>query len=154
MSESDARERQMSTQAIVLGPGEGRRVPGRESITLKATSEQTGGSVGFIEATSAPGEGPSPHIHRDCDELFYVLEGEARFLVGEETVLAPAGSFVFIPRGTVHAARNVGEGSGRVLAVFVPGGAEGAFEAFAQASPEERDGVAERYDSEFVKVQW
>ena len=138
----------------MLGPGEGRRVPGRGSITLKATSEQTGGSVGFVEATSAPGEGPSPHIHHNCDELFYVLEGEARFLVGEETVSAPAGSFVFVPRGTVHAARNVGTGPGRVLAVFVPGGAEGAFEAFAGASAEERDGLAERHDSEFVEVRW
>ncbi len=144
----------MAAGAIVLGPGEGRRVPGRGGITLKATSEQTGGSVGFIEATSAPGEGPSPHIHRDCDELFYVLEGEFDFLVGGETVRAPAGSFVFVPRGTVHAARNVGEQTGRVLAVYVPGGAEGAFEAFARASAEERDGLAERYDSEFVKVRW
>ena len=154
MSGSDAKEGRLAARAIVLGPGEGRKVPGRESVTLKATSEQTGGSVGFIEATSEPGEGPSPHIHRDCDELFYVLEGEFDFLVGGETVRAPAGSFVFVPKGTVHAARSVGAGTGRVLAAYVPAGAEGAFEAFAQASPEERDGVAERYDSEFVKVQW
>ncbi len=154
MSGSDAKEGRLAARAIVLGRGGGRRVPGRGSVTLKATSEQTGGSAGVVEAISAPGEGPRPHIHRDCDELFYVLEGEFSFLLGEETVLAPTGSFVFIPRGTVHAARNVGSETGRVLAVFVPGGAEGAFEAFARASPEKRDGVAERYDSEFVEVRW
>ena len=113
MTESDAQERRMAAGAIVLGPGEGRKVPGRESITLKATSEQTGGSVGFVEATSSPGEVTSPHIHYDCDELFYVLEGEVLFLVGEETVRAPAGSFLFVPRGTVHASRNIGEQTGR-----------------------------------------
>ena len=151
MSGSDARQGRMAARAFVFGPGEGHTVPGAGGITLKATSEQTGGSVGFLEASTEPGGGPAPHTHRDCDELFYVLEGEFRFLVGDNAVIAPAGSFVFVPRGTVHAARIIGAQAERVLAAYVLGGQEGAFEAFAGASAGERDGVAEGYHSEFAE---
>ena len=73
-------ERGTASGGIVLGPGEGRTIPGTDAITLKATGEETGGSIGFLEATSAPGTGPPRHIHHSCDELFYVLEGEFLFL--------------------------------------------------------------------------
>jgi quercetin dioxygenase-like cupin family protein len=102
------RERGTASEGIILGPGEGYTIPGTDTITLKATSEETGGSIGFLEATGSPGYGPPRHIHRSHDELFYVLEGEFIFLVGERQVSAPPGTFVFIPRGTVHAAKGIG----------------------------------------------
>ena len=132
---------------IILGPGEGRPIPGAETITLKATSEETGGSVGFLEATSSPGTGPPRHIHHGCDELFYVLEGRFLFLVGDRQVSALPGTFVFIPRGTVHAAKVVGTEPGKVLAAYIPGGQERAFEEYGRLP---REVVAEKYDSEFV----
>lgn len=53
-----------------------------------------------------PADGPMPvapiHLHRSCDEAWYVLEGRLVVLVGEEEVLAPAGSCVFVPKGTKH----------------------------------------------------
>ena len=75
-----------------------------------------------------------------------------RFWVGEQTVEAEAGSFLFVPRGTVHAARNVGAGPVRLLAAHVPAGPERAMEAFAQAPPEERDRLARESGSEFVAL--
>ena len=51
-------ERATASGGIILGPGEGRTIPGTDAITLKASGEETGGSVGFLEATSAPGTGP------------------------------------------------------------------------------------------------
>jgi quercetin dioxygenase-like cupin family protein len=159
MSESSVRgERASAPGVIVLGPGEGRAIPGSE-VMLKATGEQTGGSIGFLEATTPPGAGPPRHIHHGADELFYVLEGHFQFLAGERLVSAPPGTFVFIPRGTVHAAKNVGTEPGRVLAAFVPGGTEGSFEAFARLRSEQGEdadraarvrAVAEQYESEFV----
>jgi quercetin dioxygenase-like cupin family protein len=152
------RERAAAPGVIVLGPGEGRAIAGSE-VTLKATGEQTGGSIGFLEATTPPGAGPPRHIHHGADELFYVLEGHFQFLAGERLVDAPPGTFVFVPRGTVHAAKNVGTEPGRVLAAFVPGGTEGSFEAFARLRSEQGEdadraarvrAVAEQYESEFV----
>lgn len=152
-------ERGAALEGIILGPGEGYTIPGTDAMTLKATGEETGGSIGFLEATSSPGYGPPRHIHRSHDELFYVLEGEFLFLVGERQVSASPGSFVFVPRGTVHAAKATGAEPGKVLIAYVPGGLEHSFEEFAQARAEQGEGASrgrtaeeinEKYDSEFV----
>ncbi|MGD9890263.1 MAG: cupin domain-containing protein, partial [Dehalococcoidia bacterium] len=147
-------------KVFVVGPGEGRVIPGPEGVTLKATGEETGGSIGFLEATTPSGFGPPRHIHHDSDELFYVLSGEFLILAGERVVSAPAGTFVFIPRGTVHAPKVVGSEPGTVLAAFLPGGQVQAFEEFARLvaaqgdNPEQvRDqiqAIAKKYNSEFV----
>src|SRR5215217_3491392 len=42
---------------IIVRPGEGRTIPGTDVITLVATTEQTGGSIGVFEDISSPGEG-------------------------------------------------------------------------------------------------
>ncbi len=120
---------------------------GTGAITLKATSEETGGTIGFLEATSPPGYGPPRHVHYGCDELFYVLEGQFLFLVGERQVSGSPGTFVFIPRGTVHAAKVIGGEPGKVLAAYIPGGQERSFKEYGQLPA---DVVAEKYDSEFV----
>jgi mannose-6-phosphate isomerase-like protein (cupin superfamily) len=115
VSEADARNQGANaSEGIILGPGEGQTI-GTGAITLKATSEETGGSIGFIEATSPPGYGPPRHVHYGCDELFYVLEGQFLFLVGERQVSGSPGTFVFIPRGTVHAAKVIGGEPGKYL---------------------------------------
>ena len=157
------RERGTASEGIILGPGEGRTIPGTDAMTLKATGEETGGSIGFLEATSSPGYGPPRHIHRSHDELFYVLEGEFLFLVGERQVSALPGTFVFIPRGTVHAAKVTGTEPGKVLAAYIPGGLERSFEEFARLRTEQGADakrstgrgrtvaeINEKYDSEFV----
>lgn len=47
-----------------------------------------------------------------------------------------AGTYVFVPRGTVHAYKVVGTERGRVLSAFIPGGPEQAFEEFVRLRPE------------------
>jgi mannose-6-phosphate isomerase-like protein (cupin superfamily) len=150
----------LPTRPIVLGPGEGRVIPGPEGLVVKATAADTQGAVGVLEATSAPGFGPPRHVHRSCDELFYVLGGELEILVGDERVRATAGSFVLVPRGTVHAPKVVGPEPGRVLVVFAPGGAESTFDELAALAaeiggpPDPDDerlrAIVAKYDSELV----
>lgn len=147
-------------QPIVLRPGEGRRIPGPEGLVVKASGQETGGSVGFLEATSEPGFGPPRHIHHTCEEIFYVLDGEFEFLVGERRFRGSPGAFVLVPRGTVHAPRVVGPSPGRVLIAFVPGGQERAFEEFASLAeslgdhPDPADeriqAIAAKYGSQIV----
>ena len=150
MTLASTEEGQLGARIVALGPGDGRPIPGREEVVLKATGAETGGTVAVLEATSAPGERADPHVHHDNDEFFYVLEGRVRFEVGDRTVEAAAGAFVFVPRGTVHAAETVGAGPARVLAAYVPAGPERALEAVARAPREERDRVAREFDMEFV----
>jgi quercetin dioxygenase-like cupin family protein len=93
-----------------------------ELVTRKVASEQTGGAYSIFEVVSQPQGGPPPHIQHREDECFYVLEGEYEFLVEGRTLRMPAGSLLYVPKGTLHAYRNVGEGTGRMLVNQTPGG--------------------------------
>src|SRR3712207_2537322 len=95
-----------------LPPGEGRRslwVLG-ELLTYKIPSQHTGGAYSLFEVNAQPGAGPPPHVQHREDEAFYVLEGEYEFLSAEETLRVGAGSLLYVPKGTLHAHKNVGEG--------------------------------------------
>ena len=109
--------------ATQVAPGEGRLlwVLG-ELVTRKVASEQTGGAYSIFEVVSQPQGGPPPHIQHREDECFYVLEGEYEFLVEGRTLRMPAGSLLYVPKGNLHAYRNVGEGTGRMLVNQTPGG--------------------------------
>ena len=47
-----------------------------------ATGKETGGSFELVEDLRNEGEGPAPHIHRNSEEAFYVLEGRFTFTRG------------------------------------------------------------------------
>jgi quercetin dioxygenase-like cupin family protein len=118
----------------VVGPGEGRRIQGPAGgpLTFKVRGEDSDGGLTVFENVIAPGDGPPAHTHAAQDESWYVLEGELRFKLDGAMRSAPAGSFVFVPRGTVHAFQNVGEGPARILVIFNPSGMEPFFEQFAE----------------------
>ncbi len=56
-----------------------------------------------------PGEGPRLHVH-PYDEIFIVIEGRARFYVGDEVVEAGVGDVVLGPKGVPHRFENMGPG--------------------------------------------
>jgi quercetin dioxygenase-like cupin family protein len=59
------------------------------------------------------------HTHPG-EEIIYVLDGSLEYEVeGKRPVTLRAGDVLFIPAGTVHAARNVGSGIGSELATYV-----------------------------------
>ncbi len=51
-----------------------------------------------------------------------MLKGAYEFLIESSTLTASAGSLLCIPKGTLHAHKNVGEGVGRMLVTQTPGG--------------------------------
>jgi quercetin dioxygenase-like cupin family protein len=80
-------------------------VPGREVVQVR---------VDF-----APGVAFGKHSHPG-EEIAYVLEGSLEYQVeGKPPVTLKAGEALFIPAGTVHAAKNVGKGNGAELATYV-----------------------------------
>src|ERR671916_531376 len=83
------------------GTGPTYRGPG-DLYTFLVTGAESAGAFFAMEAYIPPGGGPPPHIHRNEDETFYVVEGTCSFRLGDETVLAGPGDFVNVPRGTVH----------------------------------------------------
>lgn len=91
--------------------------------TIKATSEQTGGRYTLVEIQAPDGYGSVVHVHHREDEGFYILEGEITFYVGEQTIKAQPGSFLFGPREVPHAF-SVDSGPARLLFILSPGGFE------------------------------
>jgi mannose-6-phosphate isomerase-like protein (cupin superfamily) len=70
---------------------------------------------------SPPGGGNRPHWHREFDEWWVVLGGRLAWeLTGGVVVEAEKDDIVWVPRGTVHHIRNVGEDVSLRLAVAMP----------------------------------
>jgi mannose-6-phosphate isomerase-like protein (cupin superfamily) len=102
---------------------------GGELYTTKAGSKDTSGAFTLVEAVTPPGSGPLPHIHHREDKTFHVLEGELEFLIADDNVLeVSAGSWLVVPKGTLHTYKNTGERPARYLGVLTPGGIEKFFE--------------------------
>jgi uncharacterized RmlC-like cupin family protein len=87
--------------------------------------------VTVFENVIAPGDGPPFHTQAGEDEAWYVLEGELRFRLGDDVANAPAGSLVFVPRGTPHCFRNVAPRAARIIVMFTPSGMERFLDRFA-----------------------
>jgi quercetin dioxygenase-like cupin family protein len=87
-------------EAVVVPPGKGERLIGRERVAyIKASLPAL--TLSLFEL--APGfEGPDPHTHEDHVDSFYVLDGEVEFQVAGEAVHAEPGMFVAAPPGIVH----------------------------------------------------
>lgn len=80
-------------------------VPGREAIQVRVDI--------------APGKAFPKHTHFG-EEIIYVLEGTIEYDVeGKPPVTLKAGDVLFIPAGTVHAAKNNGTVPAGELATYV-----------------------------------
>ena len=110
-----------------LARGEGSRFVVGDLLVIKATTGDTGGAYALYEAVVARGRGMPPHLHRYEDEACFVLEGTFAITVGERTIAAGPGAYVFGPRGVPHAFRNVGEAPGRLLVIVSPGALQEQF---------------------------
>jgi quercetin dioxygenase-like cupin family protein len=123
-------------RAIHLQPGEGVTVknPVGGTLTFKVRGAETGGNLFAFESITVPGEGPPLHVHADQDEVWYPLEGTFRFKADGEIEDAPAGTFVFIPRGVPHTWQNVGTDPARLFVLLSPAGLETFFERFGEVS--------------------
>lgn len=120
-------------RAIVLRPGEGRPIDlGNFVMSLKATGEETGGAFSLLEAAEPAGFGPPMHIHHDCGEAFFVVDGLYRIFVEDDEFECPAGSFIFIPRGLRHGFR-VGPLPSRKLNLYTPAAMVGYFDELSAA---------------------
>jgi mannose-6-phosphate isomerase-like protein (cupin superfamily) len=127
---------------ITLEPDEGKAVPAPSHV-IKATKSDTGGAYSLLEV-NVRGGGPPQHIHHAEEEAFYVLEGEVDIKIGEETIRGTVGSFVVVPRGTVHTFWNVGKIPAKLLIIFSPPG-------FEQFFFDDGDGeITEKYNVEVV----
>lgn len=103
------------------------RLTGHETFAIKVTGEQTDGAFAFMDGLIEPDHGNLPHIHSKEDEAFYIVSGAFEFINGNERITAGSGDFVYIPRGTRHAFKNIGTEPARLLVFYTPAGPESFF---------------------------
>jgi len=93
--------------------------PGNVDVRTIIHSKQTNKQFSNVEVAVAPKQmGPSPHIHKDLDELMYVLDGTATVMIGKEIYEVKAGGWNFRPRGIVHSFWNAGNSPLRFVDCF------------------------------------
>jgi quercetin dioxygenase-like cupin family protein len=144
----------VSGHAHAVAPGEGRVVElGVTRMRVLAAGEATTGRA-FTLAEFAGQAGPwtVPHLHRDMEESFFVLDGEFTSNIGQEEIQSGPGSYLLVPRGTRHLLAAGAEG-GRCLVLMVPGGLEEMFFELGELGPDAlrdpavRAAISAKYDS-------
>lgn len=108
--------------AVSKDEGEARWWLGSLAV-IKVTAAETGGQMSIIEVTDPPGSQVPWHVHHREDEGFWILEGSATFEVGDVTIEAGPGDYLFGPRGIPHR-YTVGDAGCRLLFLMTPGGFE------------------------------
>jgi mannose-6-phosphate isomerase-like protein (cupin superfamily) len=104
---------------------------GEVEVVIKASADTTGGAFTIFEENEPVDT--QLHVHENEDELFYVLEGEHVFQVGDQAFQVGPGGLVFAPRGVPHAQRRLAPRTGRILVLTSPAGFEGFFRDLAEA---------------------
>lgn len=128
-------------------------VPGNLKIDILLSGDSTGGHLAVFQDTVQPGDGPPRHIHNNQDETFFIMEGQFKFEVDGKELHGGPGDVAFVPRGLVHAFKNVGDTVGIIRYTFTPAAdAEKMFRAMAEAEAkgnvpmEELIEIAAKYD--------
>ncbi|MEV5875719.1 cupin domain-containing protein [Streptomyces sp. NPDC052101] len=130
------------------------------AVRLLADSSATGGALSTQRVTLTGGaDGARPHWHDRSAEMFFLLDGAADILSGEDVVTAGPGDLVIVPPGKPHAFAAVPGADADLLIVITPGVER--FEYFrhlqrirlGEATPESILEVQERYDNHFMKSE-
>jgi mannose-6-phosphate isomerase-like protein (cupin superfamily) len=117
-------------------------------FVIRASAETTGGAFSITEEIEPLDT--LLHVHEREDELFYVIEGEHIFQVGDDELAVGPGGLAFAPRGIPHAQKRKVPRTGRTTMVS-PAGFEGFFrklsaaEADGSIGPEVYARVLEKY---------
>ncbi|MFP5487314.1 MAG: cupin domain-containing protein [Acidimicrobiia bacterium] len=117
----------------VVSPGDGdHRFFLNHLATVKVGAGESASGMSAVEFTAPRGFGPPLHLHREEDEIMYVLDGEIRLDVGGSSSVATAGTVVSLPHGIPHVFQVVSP-SARFLTVTAGRNQAPSFDRFVQA---------------------
>src|SRR5262245_26629602 len=138
-----------ASKGLVVPSGSGKhldmKAPGRFGA-LKLFGRETNESIMMFEETVPPGTKSWFHLHRDSDEVAWVLAGEITFKIGDDVTVGGPGTCAFMPRSVPHAWKNSGSETARVLFMYTPAAAGGYVEELLKPLTEdERNALRERY---------
>lgn len=116
-------------KAFKISAGEGRihghiRLKGVNAniLDVKISGSDTNGELAIFEQTSlSQGKGTPLHIHHSQDEIFYVIEGQYKFQVGDDKYYLTTCDSIFLPRQVAHAWTQV-SAKGKMTVTMQPAG--------------------------------
>ena len=92
-----------------------------ERITFRRTAADTNGELLEFDLTlAADGDVPGAHVHPEQEERFVVHSGRVQFRLGMKKIVAGPGDTVVVPKGKVHAFKNVGGEEAKVRVQVTP----------------------------------
>ena len=127
----------MDANGIVKLPGQGpvrNMAPGR-AATLKLQNGETQESLMMFEEVAPVGTVTPMHLHRDSDEVAYVLSGEITFKIGDDITVGGPGTCAFMPRDVPHAGRAPAPSRARCCSSMRPGERENSSRICCIARP-------------------
>lgn len=83
----------------------------KDGSEIRSILDRTNSSAinqSLAEATLPPGAATEPHRHLYTEEIYYILRGAGRMMVGTEERDVGLGDGILIPPGTRHTIRNAG----------------------------------------------
>lgn len=88
---------------------------------VKISAKDTSGQFSVFEYEGIAKMGPELHMHLKQDEIFYVLDGEFLFQVGDEQQTLRTGDTIFLPRNIPHTWLQLSD-RGKLMYMLQPAG--------------------------------
>lgn len=145
---STERHNTMTSDTHTAGPadqGEWLHTRPGERCIIRVAATETNGAYSVVEIFSHPGDSTPMHVHQNEDEHFFILEGTVRVVRGDETIDAPAGATVALPRHVPHAWGNAMTSMLRMIVVSSPGGIETILPMIARGGDIDIKALAEKF---------
>ncbi len=90
------------------------------TFQVKVSGKDTEGRCVIFDTIRHKKVGPPLHLHTDCDEWFFVSEGEFKFQAGEKILRLEAGDSLLVPREMPHAFVKTTEGDAKLVIMHQP----------------------------------
>jgi len=144
-----------SLNPLIVQPGQGKELHAFGNVmSVMLGGEQTGNSLTICSEVTPPGGGPPVHVHTREDEIFLVIEGRISYFANEMWTEVGPGGVVYLPRGSVHCFRNIGETPSRHWVITTPSGFEVFFarcaDEFGKGGPPDMGRIAEIFSEHSI----
>ncbi|MCB9282680.1 MAG: cupin domain-containing protein [Lewinellaceae bacterium] len=111
-------------------------------VKIRNSGDQNADQISVLEHQAYHGDSPPLHIHHTEDEVFLVLEGEFRFVIGSNEHRLRAGDTILAPKGIPHAYRVESINGGKWITITTGHDFENFVKAISR--PAEGDVLPER----------